>query len=37
MGRLSHWFAEHALMVCIVGSLTFWAGLVVAALSLPQT
>jgi len=32
MTRLSHWLTEHAFVVCIVGSLTFWAGLVVAAL-----
>ncbi len=36
MGRLSHWLTEHALVLCIIGSLTFWAGLVAAGLSLPN-
>jgi hypothetical protein len=35
MGRLSHWVTEHAIGLCIIGSLTFWAGLVATALALP--
>ena len=36
MGRIAHWLTEHALGLCVVGSLTFWAGLLAAAMSLPQ-
>lgn len=31
MGRLENWLAEHAIALCIVGSLAVW-GLVVVAL-----
>ena len=36
MGRLSHWLAEHAFGLCIIASLSFWAGLVLAAMGLPN-
>ena len=31
MGRLSHWLTEHAFGLCIIGSLSFWVGLALAA------